>query len=97
MFELGLNLPKEPIVEVLTTENRGFTVEEIADRCLKKIIAVSDNAPPEIRDQAVAFKEAIRPLLIFYMKEVVNSDRTTVYNIIRDAGHPEVAEVVRRL
>ena len=78
MFELGLNLPKEPIVEVLTTENRGFTVEEIADRCLKKIIAVSDNAPPEIRDQAVAFKEAIRPLLIFYMKEVVNSDSTTV-------------------
>ena len=41
MFELGLNLPKEPIVEVLTTENRGFTVEEIADRCLKRIIAVS--------------------------------------------------------
>ena len=72
MFELGLNLPKEPIVEVLTTENRGFTVEEIADRCLKKIIAVSDNAPPEIRDQAVAFKEAIRPLLIFYMKEVLS-------------------------
>ena len=97
MFELGLNLPKEPIVEVLTTENRGFTVEEIADRCLKKIIAVSDSAPPEIRDQAVAFKEAIRPLLIFYMKEVVNSDRTTVYNIIREAGHPEVAEFVRRL
>ena len=56
MFELGLNLPKEPIVEVLTTENRGFTVEEIADRCLKKIIAVSDNSHPEIRDQAVAFK-----------------------------------------
>ena len=45
----------------------------------------------------MAFKEAIRPLLIFYMKEVVNSDRTTVYNIIREAGHPEVAEFVRRL
>ena len=56
---------------MLTTENRGWTVEEVADRCLQRIIAVSDNAPPEIRDQAVAFKEAIRPLLIFYMKEVV--------------------------
>ena len=50
-----------------------------------------------IAAKAVAFKEAIRPLLIFYMKEVVNSDRTTVYNIIREAGHPEVAEFVRRL
>ena len=97
MFETSLNLPKEPIVSVGTTQNRGWTVEEVADRCLQRIIAVSDNAPPEIRDQAVAFKEAIRPLLIFYMKEVVNSDRTTVYNIIREAGHPEVAEFVRRL
>ena len=40
MFDLGLNLPKEPIVEVLTTENRGWTVEEVADRCLQRIIAV---------------------------------------------------------
>ncbi len=97
MFETSLNLPKEPIVSVGTTQNRGWTVEEVADRCLQRIIAVSDKAPPEIRDQALAFKEAIRPLLIFYMKEVVNSDRTTVYNIIRDAGHPDVAEFIRRL
>ena len=97
MFEASINLPKEPIVSVSTTKNRGWTVEEVADRCLQRIIAVSDTAPPEIRDQAVAFKEAIRPLLIFYMKEVVNSDRTTVYNIIRDAGYPEVAEFIRRL
>ena len=97
MFEASINLPKEPIVSVSTTQNRGWTVEEVADRCLQRIIAVSDTAPPEIRDQAVAFKEAIRPLLIFYMKEVVNSDRTTVYNIIRDAGYPEVAEFIRRL
>ena len=96
MFETSLNLPKEPIVNVMT-QNRGRTVEEVADRCLQIIIAVSDTAPPVIRDQAIAFKDHIRPLLIFYMKEAINSDRTTVYNLIRDAGHPDVAEFLRRL
>tara|TARA_B100001057_G_C22713695_1_gene896880 strand:- start:755 stop:1048 length:294 start_codon:yes stop_codon:yes gene_type:complete len=97
MFEAGLNLPKTPVVEVVTTNNRGRTVEEVAERCLDQIIQVSETAPPVIRDQAIEFRNRIKPLLIFYMKEVVNSDRTTVYNIIRDAGHPDVAEFIRRL
>jgi len=32
-----------------------------------------------------------------YMKEAINSDRTTIYNAIKDAGHPELAELIRRL
>ena len=97
MFGTSLSLPKEPIVTVTTTENRGRTVEEVAESCLERIIKVSDTAPPVIRDQAIAFKDHIRPLLVFYMQEAINSDRTTVYNIIRDAGHPDVAELLRRL
>jgi hypothetical protein len=31
------------------------------------------------------------------MKEAVASDRTTVYNALVDAGHPELAELIRRL
>ena len=31
MFETSLNLPNEPIVSVGTTQNRGWTVEEVAD------------------------------------------------------------------
>ena len=30
MFETSLSLPKEPIVTVTTTENRGRTVEELS-------------------------------------------------------------------
>ena len=50
MFETSLSLPKEPIVTVTTTENRGRTVEEVAESCLERIIKVSDTAPPVIRD-----------------------------------------------
>ena len=54
-----MELPKTPIVNVHTTQNRGFTPEEIASRCADKIIQVSDNAAPEIQEQARAYKHAI--------------------------------------
>jgi len=31
------------------------------------------------------------------MKQTVRSDRTTVYNALTDAGHPELAELIRGL
>jgi len=31
------------------------------------------------------------------MRQAIHSDRTTVYNALNDAGHPELAELIRRL
>jgi|TARA_E500000318_G_scaffold103469_1_gene108521 hypothetical protein len=85
------------IVEVQTTQHRGFTPEEVADRCLTKLLSVSDTAPPAIRDQAIAYKEHMRAVLVFYMNEAVQSDRTTVNNALLDAGQKDLAEMIRRL
>tara|TARA_R110001592_G_C13184719_1_gene751467 strand:+ start:3339 stop:3629 length:291 start_codon:yes stop_codon:yes gene_type:complete len=85
------------IVEVQTTQHRGFTPEEVADRCLTKLLNVSDTAPSVIRDQAIAYKENMRAVIVFYMKEAVQSDRTTVGNALLDAGHKDLAEMIRRL
>ena len=85
------------IVEVQTTQHRGFTPEEVAERCLAKLLNISDTAPPAIRDQAIAYKEHMRAVLVFYMKEAVQSDRTTVNNALLDAGHKDLAELIRRL
>jgi hypothetical protein len=90
-------MPQEPFVTVHTTENRGFTPDEVAERCVAKIISVSDTAHPGIRDQANAFKKHIEKVVAFYMREAIRSDRTTVYNALKDAGHPELADVIRRL
>jgi len=84
-------------VEVITTQNRGMTPEEVAKLCSDKLIFVAANAPPEIADQARAFKANIEKLIARYMRQAIASDRTTVYNAIRDAGHPELAELIRRL
>jgi hypothetical protein len=36
-------------------------------------------------------------VVAFYMREAIKSDRTTIYNALCDAGHPDLAEAVRRL
>ena len=98
MFKVEMSLPKDtPVVEVRTTENRGFTPDEIAEQCAQKIISVSDDTHPAIRDQARAFSKHVEKLIAFYMRQAIRSDRTTVYNALNDAGHPELAELIRRL
>ena len=81
-------------VSVLTTQGRGFTPEEIADRALAKIMFVSKDANPLIRDQAEAFKESIRGVIEFYLKQAVQSDRTTLANRLREAGHSDLIKIL---
>jgi hypothetical protein len=95
---MTMDLPRDiPLVAVHTTNGRGFTPEEVAARCADKLISVSDTAPREIADQARAFKSHIERVVAMYMREAIASDRTTVYNALKDAGHPELAELIRRL
>lgn len=84
-------------VDVQTTENRGFTSQEIAQRAADKIISISDDANPVIREQARAFRKQLVTVLEFYMREAIKSDRTTVYNALVEAGQQELAELIRRL
>ena len=98
MFELNVNTPQnEQVVLVNTTKGRGFTPEELSEQCVQKLISVSDTAPPAIRDQARAFSKHIETLVAYYMRQAIRSDRTTVYNALNDAGHPDLAELIRRL
>ena len=45
-------------VNVMTSDNGGLSSEQITELALDKIVRVSQDAPPAIRDQAEAFKEA---------------------------------------
>lgn len=97
MFAAKIDIPPDYHVTVQTTKHRGFTPEEVAQRCAEKIISVSMDAPPVIREQAFAYRDKLQSLLSFYMREAIKSDRTTVFNALNDAGHPELAELIRRL
>jgi hypothetical protein len=86
-----------PVVGVRTTSNRGFTAAELAEQAAARIVAVSDTAHPALREQAHAFQAQITKVVEQYLKQAIRSDRTTVYNALTDAGHPELAELIRRL
>ena len=72
-------------------------VEKTADQCSRSIISISDSAAPEIKAQAHAFRDQVCKTVAFYMREAIRSDRTIVHNALTDAGHAELAKLIRRL
>ena len=81
-------------IKATLVSGRGFTPEEVAEQALSKIISVGGNCHPVIRDQAEAFKDQIRGVLVHYMKQAVRSDHTTLANRFRAAGHPELVKLL---
>jgi len=81
-------------VTVATTNNRGWTPEELAERATDKIVYVGDQSHPLVREQARAFKQGVKAVVCFYLKEAVEQDRVTIANRLRDAGHPELVRLL---
>ena len=83
-------------IKAMGISGRGFTPEELADNALDRIISISSNADPVIRQQAEAYREHIRAVLISYGKQCVKSNHTTITNRLRDAGHPELTQLLEK-
>jgi hypothetical protein len=81
-------------VQIMTTNSRGFSAEELADRALNQIISVGDNAPPVIAEQARAFRENLREVLVYYMNEAMRSRNVTLAAKLTEAGYPEFAKLI---
>lgn len=80
--------------KVYTSDQRGWTPEELAERAIEKIIYVGKDAHPFLKDQAEAYKKHIHGVVLFYLKQAVQSDRTTIANRLRDAGYPELTSLL---
>jgi hypothetical protein len=81
-------------VSVITTNNRGKTVEEIAEYAIEKIMYIGDKSPQYIRDQAYTYKKEIKELLICYMKEAIKSDRKKIAILLENAGYSELIKLL---
>jgi hypothetical protein len=84
-------------VQVFTTQHRGFTPEEIADRALEKLIEVSDVADPVVKAQARVYRERIRQLLVFYINAAIQSYKTTLCADLTKQGHVDMAQIIKKL
>ena len=67
-YQSTLVLPKDYVVVEHSTHNRGHTPDEVAQRCVDRIISIGDETHPLIRDQARAFKEQMTKLVAHYKR-----------------------------
>ena len=80
--------------DVITTSDGGMTPEQVAELRLAKIIYVGDEANPLLKEQALAYKDSIRQVLVFYMKQAIKSNHTTIANKLHKAGHSELTKLL---
>jgi hypothetical protein len=81
-------------IKAMAVSGRGFTPEELAEVALEKIVYIGEGSHPVIRDQAEAFRQQIRTVLVRYMRQAVASHNTTLANRLREAGHPELIKLL---
>ena len=84
-------------VSVTTTQNGGLSVEYWAEKATDKIIYISNDASPLIKEQAQAFKNQIYTVVLGCMKNAIVSNNTTVVSQLLQQGQPDLAEILRRL
>jgi len=65
-------------VTVHTTCNRGHSAEELTEMALEKVIHISVDMPEPIKAQVMAYKDSLRDILLFYMRQAMLSERVTI-------------------
>jgi hypothetical protein len=83
-------------VDVHTSSDGGHPPEFWAKRAADRIVSVSETAHPAIREQAIAFKDLVEQVVLDHMKRAISCDRSTVSHLVSEAGHPYLAELLRR-
>ena len=84
-------------VAVKTTERRGLSPEELAERAVEQIVSVSSSVDPIVRQQAEAFRNRIYHVVLGIIKQAIKSDRTTLMNEFIQQGQSDTADILRRL
>ena len=89
--------PELGIIEVHTTNEGGHPVDFWAKRCVERIVAVSKDAPENVKKQVNDFKDNIEKVIEQYMQNAIKSDRITINNQLEKAGFKESADLIRKL
>ena len=94
----SLSMGVPPNVTVHKTNNRGHSPEELADMMVDRVIQVSgviDN--PEAQAQANAYKDYIKLVMADGMKRAIMSYKTSQQAALIQAGHADMALIIRDL
>ncbi len=89
--------PQLGLVETIVTSGRGLNPDELTRMLMPKLIYIGPDVPADIRAAAEAQQERMAALVRHYFAQAQKSQNTTVYNVLKNAGHDEAAELVRNL
>lgn len=89
--------PKLGVLEVATSNFGGHPPEFWADQMVKKIVFVSEEQAPHIKEQANAYRELIRKVALIYINNAIKSYKTTIIQELMKGGEEELANIIRRL
>jgi len=84
-------------VNVMTSEQGGLSSEQVTDLAMDKIMKVSETAPPEIKQQAEAFRTNVRNVVYHYIQLARQEERATIARRMDKIGNSEMADLVRRI
>ena len=82
---------------VVTSSEGGHSRETVAEMCVDKLISVSENAHPAIREQAKAFRQQMLAVVLHHVSIAIEQDRATVAAKLREAGYPDLAKQLKGL
>tara|TARA_R110002051_G_C8460331_1_gene458275 strand:+ start:257 stop:538 length:282 start_codon:yes stop_codon:yes gene_type:complete len=84
-------------VSVFTSSNGSLPAGHWAQRATDHIVNVGDSSHPQIAEQATAFKETIYKVIDHYIREAITEDRAKVIDLLRSAGHNDLANSMEKL
>ena len=96
MFSVNSNITVGQ-VGVATSDNGGLSNEQISKLATNKIVSISENAPEPIKQQAHIFADNVRNVLHYYIELAKKEERATICHQLREAGHKDLAETIRRM
>lgn len=92
MFTIKTEVPD---VMVATSTDGGHSPEFWAQRAADKIVYIGEQAAPEIRQQAEAYKERVREQVYQAIFSAIKSDRQTIAAELEKCGYSVVANQVK--
>jgi|TARA_R110002051_G_scaffold63748_2_gene115994 hypothetical protein len=84
-------------VSVITTNGSTLGPDHWAKRASDQVVSVGKDAHPLIAEQAIEFKKSIYSAVHYYMYEAIKEDRSRIVDLLRSAGHNDLANSVEKL
>ncbi len=85
------------LIKIVSSDNGGLSNDQISEMAVDKIVSVSETAPEPIRQQAQAFSDNVRNVVHYHIELARREERATICHKLREAGHPDLADTIRRI